>query len=106
MLGKCTQWDHIKDVSDIDNLQRGIDNFAKWTEGWQVKLNINECKVISVHHRRYTDSGLIPNYVINNIKLDEVDEIKKRILESLMTHCYYSINTSVKRLIKLTRCWV
>jgi len=28
---------HIKDVSDIDNLQRGIDNFAKWTERWQVK---------------------------------------------------------------------
>ena len=37
---------------------------------------VNKCKVISVHHRRYTDSGLIPNYVINNIKLDEVDEIK------------------------------
>ena len=67
---------HIKDVLDIDNLQRGIDNFAKWTERWQVKLNINNYKVISVHHRRYTDSGLIPNYVINNIKLDEVDEIK------------------------------
>ena len=64
------------DVSDIDNLQRGIDNLAKWTERWQVKLNINKCKVISVHHRRYTDSGLILNYVINNIKLDEVDEIK------------------------------
>ena len=67
---------HIEDVSDMDNLQRGIDNFAKWTEGWQVKLNINKCKVISVYHRRYTDSGLIPNYVINNINLDEVDEIK------------------------------
>ena len=39
------------------------------TERWQVTLNINKCKVISVHHRRYTDSGLIPNYVINNIKL-------------------------------------
>jgi len=23
---------HIKDTSDIDYLQRGIDNFAKWTE--------------------------------------------------------------------------
>ena len=66
----------IKDVSDIDNLQRGIDNFAIWTERWQVTLNINKCKVISVHHRRYTESGLIPHYVRNNIKLDEVDEIK------------------------------
>jgi len=32
---------HIKDVSDIDNLQKGIDNFAKWTERWQVKLKGN-----------------------------------------------------------------
>ena len=45
-------------------------------ERWQVTLNINKCKVISVHHRRYADSGLIPNYVINNIKLEEVEEFK------------------------------
>ena len=57
---------HIKDALDVDNLQRGINNFVKWTERWQVTLNINKCKVISVLHRRYTDSGLIPNYVINN----------------------------------------
>ena len=67
---------HIKDALDVDNLQRGINNFVKWTETWQVTLNINKCKVISVHHRRYTDSGLIPNYVINNIKLEEVEEFK------------------------------
>ena len=69
---------HIKDVLDLDNLQSCIGNFVrpKYTERWQVTLNINKCKVISVHHRRYTDSGLIPNYVINNIKLDEVEEFK------------------------------
>ena len=61
---------------DIDYLQRGIDNFAKWTERWQVTLNISKCKVMSVHHRRYSDGGTIPNYVINNIRLDEVEEIK------------------------------
>ena len=37
---------------------------------------ILKCKVISVHHQRYTDSGLIPNYVINNIKLEELEEFK------------------------------
>ena len=31
---------HIKDMLDIDYLQRGIDNFVKWTERWQVTLNI------------------------------------------------------------------
>jgi len=61
---------------DIDYLQRGIDNFAKWTERWQVTLNIRKCKVILVHHRRYSDGGAIPNYVINSIRLDEVEEIK------------------------------
>ena len=50
---------HIKDALHVDNLQRGINNFVKWTERWQVTLNINKCKVISVHHRRYTDSCLL-----------------------------------------------
>ena len=27
---------HIKDALDVDNLQRGINNFVKWTERWQV----------------------------------------------------------------------
>ena len=67
---------HIKDMLDIDYLQRGIDNFAKWTERWQVTLNIGKCKVMSVHHRRYSDGGASPNYVINNIRLDVVEEIK------------------------------
>ena len=65
---------HIKDVSDVDNLQKGIDNFAKWTKKWQVKLNITKCKVLSVHHRRYSD--VIPQHDIDNIRLEEVDEIK------------------------------
>jgi len=67
---------HIKDILDLDYLQRSIDNLAKWTKRWQVTLNIRKCKVMSVHHRRYSDDGAIPNYVINNIRLDEVEEIK------------------------------
>ena len=31
---------------------------------------------MSVHHRRYSDGGARPNYVINNIRLDVVEEIK------------------------------
>jgi len=61
---------------DIDYLQRGIDNFAKWTGRWQVTLNIGKCKVMSVHHRQYSDGGASPSYVINNIRLDVVEEIK------------------------------
>ena len=42
---------HIKDILDLDYLQRGIDTFAKWTERWQVTLIIRKCKVMTVHHR-------------------------------------------------------
>ena len=38
---------HIKDALDLDNLQTGINNFVKWTERWQVTLNINKCSYIS-----------------------------------------------------------
>ena len=38
--------------------------------------SVGKCKVMSVHHRRYSDGGARPNYVINNIRLDVVEEIK------------------------------
>ena len=43
---------HVRDIVDKDKLQSGIDKFVKWTDKWQVKLNIDKCKVISIHHRR------------------------------------------------------
>ena len=52
------------------------ENFVEWTSKWQVSLNINKCKILSVHHRRYSNMGVAPNYVMNNIFLEELKEIK------------------------------
>ena len=65
----------------------GIDKFVKWTDKWQVKLNIDKCKVISIHHQRYLKTSVVPSYVINDTVLEEVEEIK-----DLGVHYYYSIN--------------
>jgi len=43
---------------------------------WQVKLNTDKCKIISVHHRRYSNKGLVPKCVMNDTLLEEVAEIK------------------------------
>ena len=59
-----------------DKLQRGIDRFVTWTNKWQVSLNTSKCKIMSVHHRRYSDMGVSPNYVMNNTSLEVVTEIK------------------------------
>jgi len=67
---------HVKNLTDKDNLQREIENLVDWTIRWQVSLNINKCKIMSVHHRKYVNMGLVPNYNINNILLEEVKEIK------------------------------
>ena len=53
---------HVKNLTDKDNLQRGIENLVEWTNRWQVSLNINKCKIMSVRHRKYVDMGLVPNY--------------------------------------------
>ena len=67
---------HIRNILDIDNLQSGIDKFVKWTDRWQVKLNTDKCKVISVHHRRYSKKEAVPKYLMNDTVLEEVMEIK------------------------------
>ena len=67
---------HIKNAADKDELQRGIENFVDWTNKWQVSLNINKCKIMSVYHRRYSSMEVAPKYVMNNTLLEEVTEIK------------------------------
>jgi len=67
---------HIKDLADKDKLKREIEKFVTWTNKWQVSLNINKCKIMLVHHRRYSNMGVSPNYVMNNTPLEEVMEIK------------------------------
>jgi len=64
--------DDAKIYCHVKNLQRGIENFVDWTNRWQVSLNINKCKILSVHHRRHFNVGVVPNYDINNIPLEEV----------------------------------
>jgi len=67
-------------------------------------VNIGKCNlVMSVHHRQYSDGGVIPDYVINNIRLDEVEEIKDLGVTYDSLHMYLRIgpktrtNASVKR---------
>ena len=50
--------------------------FVTCTNKWQVSLNTSKCKIMSVHHRRYSDMGVSPNYVMNNTSLEVVTEIK------------------------------
>ena len=67
---------HVKDSNDKDSLQTGIENFVKWTDTWQVKLNIPKCKIISCNHRRYSANDISINYVMNHMSLGNVQEIK------------------------------
>jgi len=68
---------HIKEISDKDRLQTGIDKFVNWTDKLQVTLNVVKCKVTSFHHRRYLNTSALPRpiYVMNNTVLDEVEEM-------------------------------
>ena len=42
----------------------------------EIKLSINKCKTITIHHRRYSDKGVLPLYVMDNTTLEVVDGIK------------------------------
>jgi len=46
---------HIKDVAD--KLQKGIENCVKWTEKWQVTLNIDKCNYFCTSPR-YSDVNI------------------------------------------------
>jgi len=100
---------HIKDVEDEVNLQTGVDNFVDWTDIWQVKVNVNKCKVISVHRRRYADKGVILNYVMNNIKLEEVDEINNlgvHYEKLLLFDKHRGLSVKKEIGLSLIRCWI
>ena len=56
----------------------GIDKFVKWTDKWQVKLNIDMCKVIFFHCWRHLIIGVLPTDIWtahNSTVLEEVEEI-------------------------------
>jgi ribonuclease P/MRP protein subunit RPP40 len=38
----------IEDDRDSQELQKGIDKLARWTEEWQMKFNVDECKVMHI----------------------------------------------------------
>jgi len=40
------------------------------------QLKTDKCKVISIHHRRYSNKGVVPKYVMNDTILEEVAGIK------------------------------
>jgi len=89
----------IKDDVDKVHLQKATDSFVEWTDKWQMKFNTNKCKIISIHHRRYSDKGVLPLYVMDNKTLEVVDGIKdlgvyydslllfnKQLVEKLIKH--------------------
>ena len=63
--------DDVKMQCHINNKlkKQYLKKIVQRTERWQVKLNIDKCKVISSYHWRYSD---ITKYVINNKELDEL----------------------------------
>ena len=42
---------HIKDLADKDKLQREIEKYVTQTNKWQISLNINKCKFISISQK-------------------------------------------------------
>jgi len=59
-----------------------------------------KCKIFSVHHKRYSNMGVVPNYIMNNILLD-VKQIKNVgvFYDSLLV---FDKHICEKKLIKLT----
>jgi len=57
-------------------LEKATDSSVEWTDKWQMKLNTNKCKIISIHHRRYSDKGVLLLYVMDKTTLEVVDGIK------------------------------
>jgi len=72
MMQKCTVTLEILTMLIVYR----INTFVDWTEKWQVKLNTEKYKIISIHYRRYSNTDVEPHYVMNNISLEEVVEIK------------------------------
>ena len=81
----------VDSEEDRGVLQRDLDRFLDWTEAWQMRFNVNKCKVM---HMGMGNPG--GSYVMNGGTLGVVSEERDlgvRITSDLNTsaHCAYSV---------------
>ena len=80
--------------SEVDRevLQRDLDRLVQWSEVWQMRFNVDKCKVM--HLMRGNFGG---NYVMNGGSLGVVDEERDlgvRITNDLMASAHYAYVSS------------
>ena len=69
----CTLYRTISCMKDCISLQNDLSKIYRWSQTWQLSLNITKCKVLCISNKR---SPPTYNYVINNTSLELVNKIK------------------------------
>jgi len=48
-------WSRIKAVADSTILQQGLDSVCRWSDKWQLRFNVQKCKLVHIGHSLPTD---------------------------------------------------
>ena len=95
-------------VSEVDRdvLQRDLDRLVQWSEVWQMRFNVDKCKVMHLGR-----GNLRGNYVMNGGSLGVVDEERDlgvRIMSDLkaLAHCAYVSSRANRVLGMISRTMV
>jgi ribonucleases P/MRP protein subunit RPP40 len=67
---------HIKEVNDIDLLQKDLSDIQQWMDKWLLKLNIKKCNVVSYGHHLISKNNYYLHSETAMVSLEHLDFIK------------------------------
>ena len=69
----CAIFRVVSSKQDCDGLQADLDQLYRWTQLWQLSLNLSKCKAMRITNKRAT---IEYTYKLNNVLLEWVDTFK------------------------------
>jgi len=88
---------HVHTPFDQQLLQYSVDKLQQWSDIWNLKLNVNKCKVVCYRRNRPTEGNYYMKISDTNLILEELDSFKDLgvIFDNQLSfhqHCYDKIN--------------
>ena len=68
----CAVYREANTIDDVRTLQNDLNEISRWSDAWQLQLNLSKCKVLQISNRRVSQT-LSSAYYLKGVSLEWVD---------------------------------